>query len=89
MKTNFKKLFVSILTCISVVPSANLKIDAVCQFGSNAMSGSNTINIYSAQDWLDISDRIYQNHHYTEGKHFVLNNDIVLGNLNEDQYILF
>lgn len=71
MKTNFKKLFASILACISVVPSVNFKAAAIAE-------PSEIVNINTAQDWTDIRDRIRQDEHYTDGKYFVLNNDIIL-----------
>lgn len=67
MKTCFKKLFVSILTCISVVPSINFKVGA---------KGGFTIN--SLQDWMNICERIRLDEHYSEGKTFVLNTDLVI-----------
>ena len=73
MKTNFKKLFVSILTCISVVPSINFKVGA---------RGAFLIN--SAADWINVREHIRLDEHYTERKHFVLNNDIVLS---DEQHI--
>lgn len=71
MKTNFKKLFMSILACISVVPLANFKAAAKSM-------PREIVNINTAQDWIDISNRIERNRSYTVGKYFSLNNDIVL-----------
>ena len=71
MKTNFKKLFVSILACISILPSTSLKMAAIEE-------PVEIVNINSAQDWLDIAERIRQNTYYSVRKHFTLNNDIVL-----------
>ena len=75
MKTNFKKLFVFILICISVVPSVNFKAAAI---PAESDESSEIVNINSAQDWIDISNRIEQSMRYTEGKYFSLNNDIIL-----------
>ena len=76
MKTNFKKLFVSILACISVVPSANFKVAAIEE--EEAEEFDEIVNINTAQDWVDIAGRIDQDEQYTDRKCFSLNNDIVL-----------
>ena len=72
MKTNFKKLFASILACISVTSSINFKVGA---------RGAYEIN--SAADWVNICERIRLDKHYSDGKNFALNADIVIESRDE------
>ena len=72
MKTYFKKLFVSILARISVVPSINFKVGAKGVFLIN-----------SVQDWMNICEHIRLDKHYSDGKNFALNADIVIESRDE------
>lgn len=80
MKTNFKKLVVSILACASVVPLINFKVGAVLHGSGTA---DDPVLISSADDWNEIGERIRLDKHYSDGKNFALNNNIVIESRDE------
>lgn len=85
MKTNFKKLFVSILACISIAPSINFKVGAVLH-GSG--SAEDPYLISSVNDWNEIGKRIRQNPNFTLNKHFSITRDITFDKITNFSYWL-
>lgn len=85
MKTDFKKLFASILACISIAPSINFKVGAVLH-GSG--SAEDPILISSANDWNEIGKKINQDPNFTLNKHFSITKDIILEKITNFSYWL-